>query len=262
MTGRIPGLRGLAGNARSALGAVRGAVSLSAPRPRADAGAVADLAELLSAAWRTPDRELVAAWRDGVWQEDVRDALSRLGLGPDAGRAGPRAGGASDAEVAAGALGVLDRASGAAPGVDALLEAVGAEHASLFLGPPHALVGFHECQWLDGPDVSLFVAPSTVAVEAAYRQAGVAPSTREPADMLPAELEFLALLAAREVTGDGDDARTDLVARQLRQAFWHQHLGLWLEDLGVAVQRATEHGAYAALGRLTAAVARSGRLGD
>lgn len=215
------------------------------PGRSADPAAVGQLARLLAVAWAQPDERLASGLLTRAWQDDVAQAVA--GLTPVA------AGLASAAQTAEQ---IIDRAI---TGADAtgLAVALGAEYAALFQGPGRALVGAYECQWLDSPDATLFVAPSTLAVEAAYRSAGLGISTHEPPDSLAVELEFVGRLAATEASSAKSDA---IRWRGQRVQFVAAHPAVWIDPFCQAVAQATEHGVYAALAQLTREVNRSGVL--
>ncbi len=202
-----------------------------------DAAAIADLAGLLALAWAQPGRLLADALVEGDWAGGVRECLEAGGLPA----------GVPDA------LGVL-AAAVAGRDADSLALDLAAEYAALFQGPGRALVHAYECQWVDADAATLFVAPASLAVEAAYRAAGLEVAGHEPPDSLATELAFVRHLAQAEASGgvSGDPAP--------RRAFVAEHLDRWVERFCAAVDRATEHGVYAAFARVTAAVAASGRL--
>lgn len=212
------------------------AIRLLMPRRRPDPAVIAQLARLLAAGWAQPGLRLATGLVETGWQHELGEALANLEQGR-----------ASLSEVVSADLEVLDRAT-SGQSADELLVELAAEYAALFQGPGRALVPAYECQWLDDPDASLFVAPSTMAVEAVYRAAGMEMSNREPPDSLAVELEFVGRLATLEAGTHGPRA---VGWRAQRVQFVAEHPARWIEPFCTAVEQATEHGYYAALARLT-----------
>lgn len=211
-----------------------------------DPDAVGRLARLLALAWAQPDLRLATGLIDGGWVDEIRAALAGLGGQSE---------GLTDRVEAA--LAVLGRAVNEQTPEQLSLR-LGAEYAALFQGPGRSLVCPYECQWVDAEDASLFMAPSTVAVEAAYRSAGLAISTREPPDSMAVELEFVGRLATRQAGA----AKAEAVGLHgQRVQFVAAHPARWIEPFCDAVEHATEEGFYAALARITREVNASGVLG-
>jgi TorA maturation chaperone TorD len=120
-------------------------------------------------------------------------------------------------------------------------EALQVEHARLFLGPFELAAPPYGSVYRDGPKV--LMGPSTLAVQRAYREAGLtlAADFHEVADHVAAELEFAAYILAG---GDGDAAA----------AFLREHLLPWAPAFCDRVEAESQSGFYTALARCLRAV--------
>lgn len=218
-------------------------------RSQANSEAIASLSSLLSSAWAQPDVELAQNFREHVWQRQLTEVAQELGI--------------DVSTKITPSTTVLNRAVSAATLTDSkidhenLMIDLASEYAALYQGPGAPLVRAYECQWVDGERASLFIAPSAMAVEAAYRDAGVVMSNNEPPDSLTAELEFISQLARAEMYGNAAEAK-DYSAQ--RQRFVVEHIDRWVPAFCTATEQATEHGAYAALARITQAIVETGVL--
>jgi len=110
---------------------------------------------------------------------------------------------------------------------------------ALFTGTGRPVVWLYESAFLTGR----ILGPETLAVEQAYRVAGVEPIGAELADHVSLELAFLAQLAlvGQEAISPGE------------QQFIKQHAGRWLPELGRALARSGDE-VYGPIGQLLAAV--------
>lgn len=196
-----------------------------------DLDAVADLAGLLALAWGQPDQMLAQALLEESWADSVRECVELL-LPNDS------LPGLLDA------LGVLAVSVAGSSPVTLAID-LAAEYAALFQGPGRALVKAYECQWVEAEGATLFIAPTSLAVEASYRAAGLEVATHEPPDCLATELAFVRYLAQAEAPGR---------VSERRRVFLTAHVDRWAGRFCEAVEQATEHGAYAALARITAIV--------
>jgi TorA maturation chaperone TorD len=127
---------------------------------------------------------------------------------------------------------------------DALLAALRAEYARLFLlnAPPYESVYVDEAMLLN--------TAATVAVVEAYRAGGYSPAGQAGApDHVGLELGFLGHLAAVE---SGALARGDVPAaaenRTRQRRFLAEHVGRWAPIWGTAVARLARQPFYTALG--------------
>lgn len=113
------------------------------------------------------------------------------------------------------------------------------EHARLFLGPFEVAAPPYGSVYRDGPKV--LMGPSTLAVQRAYRKAGLtlAPDFHEVPDHVAAELEFAAYLLA----GDGGDAAAAAAV------FLREHLLPWAPAFCDRVEAESRNGFYATLAR-------------
>lgn len=221
-------------------------LSLMARRPSSpeEVAALADIGALMAVAWSQPGERLVAGWSDGLWGHDLSACLREARFDP------------ADCHTVDQHLEVLSAATARADPIT-VTDDLAAEYAALFQGPGRALVPAYECQWTDSDQATLFIAPTTAAVESAYRAAGLEVGSREPADSMSCEWEFVGLLARRESQSTGPAAA---VWRSQRLEFVAEHLAGWAAPFARAVESATEQGVYAALARITARIGSSSRL--
>ena len=128
-----------------------------------DLDAVADLAGLLALAWGQPSQMLAEALIDETWADGVRECVAPLLPGD-----------AQDGLL--DALGVLAVSVAGSSPVTLAID-LAAEYAALFQGPGRALVKAYECQWVEAEGAKLFIAPTSLAVEASYSAAGLEVAT-------------------------------------------------------------------------------------
>jgi TorA maturation chaperone TorD/Pyruvate/2-oxoacid:ferredoxin oxidoreductase delta subunit len=114
----------------------------------------------------------------------------------------------------------------------------------LFAGHGRPSILLYESWHVDGR----FPTPTTFAVQAQYRQAGLELSGELP-DHAAVELEFLSFLAGREEE-DADQAQK---WRAARRRFLKEHAGRWLPEVGRRLS-AADNPAWSAVGLLLMAV--------
>jgi ferredoxin len=114
----------------------------------------------------------------------------------------------------------------------------------LFAGHGRPSILLYESWHVDGR----FPTPTTFAVQARYRQAGLELSGELP-DHAAVELEFLSFLAKREE----EDAGQAQKWRAARRRFLKEHAGRWLPEMGRRLS-ATDNPAWSAVGVLLTAV--------
>lgn len=142
------------------------------------------------------------------------------------------------------------------PAADPVLEELQKDYAQLFVGPftmsapPYGSVYLESDRRVCGD--------STMAVMARYREEGLKLTLREPADHVAAELEYMYVLAAREMEalalGDGGKA-TRYVQKQ--RDFLHTHLGAWVPLLTKRIVAGARSGFYQDLARNTDSFVRA-----
>ena len=142
------------------------------------------------------------------------------------------------------------------PAADPVLEELAKDYAQLFIGPftvsapPYGSVYLESDRRVCGD--------STMDVMARYREEGLELTLREPADHVAAELEYMYVLAAREMealaTGDEGDA-TRHVEKQCD--FLHTHLGAWVPLLAERIVVNARTGFYERLAKNTDAFVRA-----
>lgn len=133
-----------------------------------------------------------------------------------------------------------------------LLRELKVEYARLFIGPGRMRVPPYETFYgvkSGNSQPLLMVSPAAIAVENAYRQAGVAVSRdlREPPDHFATEAEFMYYLCKKEsdawAEGDNDNARS---WRRRQLAFLDGHLGKWGCEFCRQVEENSRHPFYKA----------------
>jgi TorA maturation chaperone TorD len=136
---------------------------------------------------------------------------------------------------------------------DELLHQIRMEYARLFIGPSHMVVPpyetFYGSKNSQGGTL-LMVSPTAMAVENAYREAGVNLSSdlREPPDHFATEMEFLYYLCKQE--SDAWAAGKNAMAKKWRRkqlAFLDGHLAKWGCEFCQAVEAQSTHPFYRAV---------------
>jgi TorA maturation chaperone TorD len=206
-----------------------------------------ELFRTLAEGFWDPTPELVQGLVDGSWPAHLKDSLAWLG---------------EDQAVFGGAVGLFDEAARLAQGSTPadFLQQLKITYASLFLGPPKPLVQPYESLYRDfgePGEAVLFVGPSALAVEKAYRDAGLAlsPDVREPPDHIATEFEFLYYLCQQEIQGwQNADPVAARNWRQTERQFIEEHLLQWARPFFQEVSRLSDSVFYrglAELGRVT-----------
>lgn len=202
----------------------------------------ADLFGLLAVAFIDPTAASAAQLADGSYLAQLDGACAELG---------------SAWPGAAEALAPLAAAQPgfAATSAEELLHALKVEYARLFIGPSKPAVSPYATAYgarhKEGATL-LMVSPEALAVEAAYREAGVAlaANRREPPDHFATELEFLYYLCQQEARCWAAGAEDEAALWQRRQAaFLDRHLLPWGAAFCRQVQEASHHPFYQALAR-------------
>lgn len=124
------------------------------------------------------------------------------------------------------------------------------DHARLFIGPYKLLAPPYGSVWLED---GILMGNSTMDVEDFYRREEVEATSRDVADHITAELEFMCVLIAKEsnAAGAGDrDAADDY--RKTQKKFLGLHLGAWIAGFADSVRQHAETEFYRTLARLTA----------
>jgi TorA maturation chaperone TorD len=135
---------------------------------------------------------------------------------------------------------------------DAMLKEFKVEYARLFIGPGTPVVQPYETFYAKNltseSQPLLMVSPAAIAVEKAYREAGVKMSAQEPPDHFAVELEFLYFLCKKEsdswTEGNIDAANK---WRRTQLAFIDGHLGCWSERFCNKIQEESTHPFYKGL---------------
>lgn len=142
----------------------------------------------------------------------------------------------------------------------AALKTLKVEYARLFIGPGRPAVSPYETIY-EGKARAirplLMVSPAAMAVEQAYREAGVtvAAGLREPPDHFAAEAEFLYYLGHKEAGcwTAGDRAGAEAWQERAR-VFLAAHLGGWGQEFCRLVEAESRHPFYRAAARCAAAL--------
>ena len=142
------------------------------------------------------------------------------------------------------------------PAADPVLEELQKDYAQLFVGPFRVPAPPYGSVYLESD--RRVCGDSTMDVMARYREEGLELTLREPADHVAAELEYMYVLAAREMealaTGDEGEA-TRHVEKQ--RDFLHTHLGAWVPLLTERIVENARTGFYQRLAKNTDAFVRA-----
>jgi TorA maturation chaperone TorD len=192
----------------------------------------------LSEAFYTPDVAWVAALLNGSIEADLRRAVSWLD---------------SNQELYAPSLDALRRWVERSQELDAarVLEEVSVDHARLFVGPENPPASPYESVWTDVDPMSgkpIFNGPSTVAVEAVYRELGLVqmPDHHDLPDHVATETEFLCYLCEQEAAAwRADDADRAKELRSIEEQFIKTHLGRFAREFCQAIDAAGHESCYA-----------------
>ncbi|MEF8937074.1 MAG: molecular chaperone TorD family protein [Halovenus sp.] len=196
----------------------------------ADGEARVNTYRLLSEAFHVPDHELLELLEDVAGDDDLRVTVAIGGLVSE----------------------LPDE-----------IQSLRVDYAKLFVGPRELLAPPYGSVYLDGK--GQVMTDSTMDVERRYRQEELDVTLDEPADHVAAELEFMYLLAHREVTAlDNAEFETATTYLQKQQAFLGTHLGRWLPEFADRVEENAETEFYRLLAREAATFvsADSTRLAD
>jgi putative dimethyl sulfoxide reductase chaperone len=138
--------------------------------------------------------------------------------------------------------------------LDEMLKELKVEYARLFIGPGTPVAQPYETFYNENMTSEsqplLMISPAAMAVEKAYRDAGVEMSKqlREPPDHFAVELEFLYFLSKKEsdswTEGNIDAANK---WRRTQLAFIDGHLGCWSESFCNKIREESTHPFYRAL---------------
>jgi TorA maturation chaperone TorD len=137
---------------------------------------------------------------------------------------------------------------------DDLLTELKIEYARLFIGPGIPVVPpyetFYQGKKKEESLPLLMVSPAAIAVENAYRQAGIKISAdlNEPPDHFATEVEFLYFLCRKEAEswarGKEEDAKK---WAEMQASFIDNHLGQWGEQFCQEVEDKSSHPFYKAM---------------
>ena len=193
---------------------------------------------LLALAFLDPDRALVQQLTDGSFLAALEDAAGELAA-------------LEPLRAVQASLAESDPA--------ATLKALRVEYARLFIGPGRAAVSPYETIYDSQARAVrplLMVSPAAVAVEQAYREAGVslAAGLAEPPDHFAAEAEFLYYVGQKEAECWAAGAESD--AREWRRkgtSFLADHVGGWGQEFCRLVEAQSRHPFYAAIAHFAAA---------
>jgi putative dimethyl sulfoxide reductase chaperone len=153
--------------------------------------------------------------------------------------------------AAAGQTG-LDQLAQAAASDD--IETLLVDHTRLFIGPYKLLAPPYGSVYLEE---GVLMGNSTMNVEEFYRQESMETSDQEVPDHITAELEFMYVLASREIEAmEVDDLDTANRYRQKQKDFLSLHLGAWITEFTDRIQQEAQTEFYNILGRITAQFVR------
>lgn len=200
---------------------------------------LADVCELMAAAWAFPTAELAAALADGAFADDAAAALE------DAGAVGGEA-----AEAVSALRGLSRSGYGGAvedsrvvecvedpESANELFSALRKGYSLLFLAPGSQVPvfpyesAFRHCALGASGVPALFRSPVTLDVERQMRAAGVTPADArtEPADSVWNEFAFLSYGWGKVAEAlEAGDADAEQKWRDVTTGFWRDHGALWL----------------------------------
>lgn len=126
------------------------------------------------------------------------------------------------------------------------------DHAALFVGPFRLLAAPYGSVYLDAE--RRVMGDSTIEARACYRACGldVSEDFRDAPDHIRAELEFLYFLIVEEMgASDRSELEVAVSLREMQRHFLRGHLGAWVPDFSVHVEKNAETPFYRDLGRMT-----------
>lgn len=201
---------------------------------------LADVCELMAAAWAFPTAELAAALADGAFEGDASAAMEDAGATDSEAAQAVSAlrgflGIGGDGDTAEGA-GAVENGAGA-EGSDELFSVLRKGYSLLFLAPgsevpvfPYESAFRHRALGAAGAP-ALFRSPVTLDVERQMRAAGVTPADArtEPADSVWNEFAFLSYGWGKVAEAlDIGDVEAGRKWRDVATRFWRDHGALWL----------------------------------
>lgn len=205
--------------------------------------AASDLYGFLSLLTFRTERELADAIGEGAICRDIRSALIDYGFGAEA------------ADRLSGGFAVE---SGDGQDVDALFHAVRIDYTHLFSNPSFSVVRVHESEFLndgtieDTRNLNLNrVARDARQCYVALLESEVLPPSREQADHMGRELEYLSALRSLQASAlaEGDKGDAEIIAREA-EGFMTSHLARWAVPFFKAVEDNAQSDIYRAVGRL------------
>lgn len=177
-----------------------------------------DFYQLLSTSLQLPTSELAEALLDGSYKADVLTILTELSCSEE------------DILKVENAFSPLQSSFKDAQD---LLEEMRMEHTRLFYHPKKPAIDIYETTFLkaekEGSEKPmLFVSQEALQVEKCYKEAGLIIKTREPADHIVTELEFMMDLYGKKALAMRTENTESLekIEKQISH-FEEQHLGKW-----------------------------------
>lgn len=207
--------------------------------------AASDFYQLLSVSLQWPSGELVRAILDGSYLADGLNILAELACREQ------------DLQAVKAAFEPLREKAGDA---NILLTALRREYTRLFNHPEQPVIDIYESVFLSkqkgGVELKdVFLNPVTADVERCYRAAGLINKSREPADHLVAELEFMMYLYRNkgQALQEGNEEQAAQLEEHIK-AFVDRHLGNWCPALFALLETHAQVPFYQGVGK----VAKSG----
>lgn len=209
--------------------------------PISQAFSISDFYQLLSISLQVPSVEFAEALLDGRYKEDVNTILTELSCSfEDVG------------EVEK----LLEQIEKSGNDVHQVLGNLRIEHTRLFYDPKRPALDIYETTFTKKTkDLSekptLFVSPEALQVEQCYKEAGLVMTTKEPADHMVIELEFMMDLYRKKglAIRDRDEQRIELIQGQINK-FEEGHLRKWAYDFFSKLESETTNDSYHAIAKL------------
>ena len=208
--------------------------------------AMSDFYQLLSLSLQFPSEELAMALCDGVFWEDGLSILEELSCSIE------------DLQRVTDVINQLKTTNVTA---DEIYKQMKQEYTRLFNDPKNPQLAIYESLFLyklkeNGEKPMLFLSPEAVNAEKCYKEAGVrvVNTSREPADHIATELEFMMFLY-----GNKGKALKELNVQELDniskaiETFQQKHLGKWADAFFERLETDTTLEHYRGIARLAKA---------
>lgn len=200
-----------------------------------------DFYQLLSMSLQLPSTQFADALLDNSYKDDVLSILAELSCSEE------------DIMEVEKTFGQLQNS---VENAYHLLEEMRMEHTRLFYHPKNPALDIYETMFLkslkEGSEKPmLFVSPEAIHVEKCYKEAGLTMKTREPADHIVTEMEFMMDLYGRKAIALQDDDKEGLekIQKYIKN-FEEMHLGKWAYEFFAGLETKSTILSYQSMGKL------------